>query len=263
MFKRKKTDENEFKKAMLELNRKRLINEHTGFDVKESYKELRTNIMFSIPGDKCKKLLITSSVASEGKSTTNMNLAITVAETGAKVLLIDCDLRRPNIARLLSQKGDKGLSNILINDCTIKSAVFNTKYPNLDVIFAGKIPPNPAELLNSDKMKETVERLSEEYNYIFFDTPPINLVTDAALISSLADGVVIVSRQFVTERKLLSQAVEKLRFVNAKIIGIVLNDVATTKTGYGNYKRSYGYGYYRRGGYYGYRYSSPDNSSNN
>lgn len=263
MFNRKKTDENELKRNMLEANRKRLLNQNTGFDVKESYKELRTNIMFSIPGEGCKKLLITSSVASEGKSTTNMNLAITVAETGAKVLLIDCDLRRPNIARLLGEKGDKGLSNILVNNCTVKSAVYNTKYPNLDVIFAGKIPPNPAELLSSEKMKETVERLSEEYAYIFFDTPPINLVTDAALISSLADGVVIVSRQFVTERKLLSQAVEKLKFVNAKIIGIVLNDVSMAKAGYGNYKRKYGYGYYKRGGYYKYGSPSDDVVSSN
>lgn len=263
MFKRKKTDENELKKNVLETNRKKLLNESTSFDVRESYKELRTNIMFSLPGDGCKKMLITSSVASEGKSTTNMNLAITVAETGARVLLIDCDLRRPNIARLLGEKGDKGLSNILINDCTIKSAVFNTKYPNLDVIFSGKIPPNPAELLSSDKMRETVEGLSREYAYIFFDTPPINLVTDAALISSLVDGVVIVSRQFVTERRLLSQAVEKLRFVNAKIIGIVLNDVATTKSGYGGYKNKYGYGYARKYGYYKYGgYSDASLSSN-
>lgn len=265
MFKKKKTDDNETRQLKLETNRKRLLNDKTSFDVKESYKELRTNIMFSVPGDKCKKLLITSSVASEGKSTTNVNLAVTMAETGAKVILIDCDLRRPNIARLLGQNGDKGLSNVLINNCTIKSAIFNTKYPNLDVIFAGKIPPNPAELLSSDKMKELVDDLSQEYDYIFFDTPPINLVTDAALISSLADGVVVVSRQHVTERRLLAQAVEKLNFVNAKIIGIVLNDVSMSKSGYGGYKK-YGYGKsygrkYSRHGYY--EYSSSTEVSNN
>ncbi len=252
MFGKKKIDVNEQKKKMAEVNRKRLVNDSTQFDVKEAYKELRTNIMFSLPGSTCRKILLTSSVASEGKSTTNVNLAITVAETGAKVMLIDCDLRRPNIARLFNEKGDRGLSNVLINDCTLKSAVHNTKYKNLDVLFAGKIPPNPAELLSSDKMKDLVNQLALEYDYIFFDTPPINLVTDAALISSLADGVVIVSRQYVTERKLLTQAVEKLKFVNAKIIGIVLNDVVSTKTGYGYKKYGYGYGKY---GYkkYGYK----------
>ncbi len=261
MFGKKKIDVNEQKKMAAETNRKRLLNDDTSFDVKEAYKELRTNIMFSLPGDGCKKVLSTSSVAAEGKSTTNVNLAITVAETGAKVLLIDCDLRRPNIARLMSQKGDKGLSNVLINDCTLKSAIVKTKYTNLDVMFSGKIPPNPAELLSSDKMKEVVAELSTQYDYIFFDTPPINLVTDAALISSLADGVIIVSRQYVTERKLLLQAIEKLKFVNAKIIGVVLNDVVSSKAGYGGYKKygygKYGYGYKRYG--YGYSYESSNN----
>lgn len=251
MFNRKKVNVEEQKKMALELNRKRLLNEKTRFDVKEAYKELRTNIMFSLPGGGCKKILLTSSVASEGKSTTNMNLAITVAETGAKVVLVDCDMRRPNIARLLGEKGDMGLSNVLVNDCTVKSAVHKTKYNNLDVLYAGKIPPNPAELLSSDKMKELVDTLSAEYDYIFFDTPPINLVTDATLISSLADGVVLVSRQFVTERKLLLQAVEKLKFVNAKIIGVVLNDVGMLKSGYGAYGK-----YKRYGGYYKYKYSA-------
>lgn len=260
MFGKKKIDVNEQKKMAAEVNRKRLINDKTRFDVREAYKELRTNIMFSLPGDGCKKILLTSSVASEGKSTTNFNLAVTVAETGAKVMLIDCDLRRPNVARLMDIKGDKGLSNVLINDCTLKNAVVKTKYNNLDVLCAGKIPPNPAELLSSNKMKELVNGLAQEYDYIFFDTPPINLVTDAALISSLADGVVIVSRQYVTERKLLLQAVEKLKFVNAKIIGVVLNDMVSTKVGYGGYKR---YGYYKRYyGRYGYRYGYDSTNEN-
>jgi capsular exopolysaccharide synthesis family protein len=250
LFNKSKTNSDEERKAVVEANRKKLINDSTSFDVRESYKELRTNIMFSLTGEGCKKVLLTSSVASEGKSTTNLNLTITFGEMGAKVILIDCDLRRPNVARLLNEKGDRGLSNILVNDCTVKSAIFKTKYQNLDVIFAGKIPPNPAELLSSDRMRSLVEELSKEYDYIFFDTPPINLVTDAALISSLTDGVVLVSRQFVTERRLLAQAVEKLKFVQAKIIGVVLNDVTSNKVGYGGYKkygyykRSYGYGYY-------------------
>jgi capsular exopolysaccharide synthesis family protein len=253
MFDNKKLNDEEQNKLVLESNRLKLINENSQFVVKEAYKELRTNIMFSLPDNGCRRVLITSSVAAEGKSTTNVNLAITVAETGAKVVLIDCDLRRPNVAKLMGEKGDKGLSNVLINDCTLQSAIFKTRYPNLDVIYSGKIPPNPAELLSSERMKQVVEQLSEEYDYIFFDTPPINVVTDAALISSLADGVVITSRQYVTEKKLLAQAVEKLKFVNAKIIGIVLNDVSMAKSSYKSYKK-YGYGYG-----YGYEQSPKEN----
>lgn len=250
MFNKKKIGTSEERIKIAERNRQMLLNDKSSFDVKEAYKELRTNIMFSLPGDKCKKVLITSSVPAEGKSTTNVNLSITIAETGARVILIDCDLRRPNIARLFNQKVDRGLSNVLVNDCTLSSAIYNTKYTNLDVIFAGKIPPNPAELLSSDKMKEIIAKLEQDYDYIIFDTPPVNLVTDAVLISSLADGVILVTRQYVTERKLITQAIEKMQFVNAKIIGVVLNDIVSTKSGY-KYKK---YSYRRYGYKYGYKY---------
>ena len=258
MFGKKKINAEEQKKRTVELNRKRLVNADTRFDVKEAYKDLRTNIMFSLPGDGCKKVLTTSAVQSEGKSTTNFNLAITIAETGAKVILMDCDMRRPNIARLLAQSGDRGLSNVLVNDCRLDDAIVESDYKNLDVIFSGKVPPNPAELISSDKMEKVVNELAARYDYIIFDAPPINVVTDAALLSRLADGVVIVSRQFVTERGMLTQAIEKLKFVNAKIIGVVLNDVVGSKSGYGKYKR---YGYKKYG--YGYGYGYGEKSQNN
>ncbi len=218
-----------------ETNSKRLLNENSKFDVTESFKEFRTNVIFSLPNSDCRKVLISSSIASEGKSTTCMNLAITCAETGAKVVVIDCDLRRPNVGKLLNDSTKKGLSNVLVNDCKLEAALHKTKYDNLDVILSGSVPPNPTELLSSDNMKNLIDGLSKDYDYIFLDAPPINLVTDSAVLSALVDGVILVARQYVTERKLLVESVNKFKFVKAKIIGIVLNDVVTTKAGYGKY----------------------------
>lgn len=237
-----------------ERNSKRLINEKTKFDVKESFKEFRTNVIFSLPNSDCRRVLITSSIASEGKSTTCMNLAITCAETGAKVAVIDCDLRRPNIGKLLVDNTEKGLSNVLVGDCVLEKALHQTKYENLDVLLAGAVPPNPAELLSSDNMKNLIAELSKKYDYVFLDAPPVNVVTDAVILSAIVDGVILISRQFVTERRLLVEAVNKLKFVNAKIIGTVINDVVSTKAGYGKYGKYSKYGRYKRYGYGGYGY---------
>ena len=213
------------------------------FDVRESFNELRTNIVFSMSSKGTKKVLITSSIASEGKSTTCLNMAITFAEAGTKTLLIDCDLRVPNIDKLLNDDSKKGLSNILVNDCTIEEALHPTQYKNLDVILSGSIPPNPTELLASDAMQALMDELSDKYDYILLDAPPVNVVTDAVIISRLATGVVVVCRQYVTDKKMLGATVEKLQFANAKILGIVLNDVAVAKKGYGKYSKYGRYGY--------------------
>ena len=223
------------------INSQRILNDKTTFNVRESFNELRTNIVFSMPAKGTKKVLVTSSIASEGKSTTCLNMAITFAEAGSKTLVIDCDLRCPNIGKLLEQNEKKGLSNILVNDCSIKEAVFETKYQNLDVILSGSIPPNPTELLASDSMQSLIDELSKEYDYIFFDAPPVNVVTDAVIISRISSGVVVVCRQYVADKKMLSAAIDKLKFADAKILGIVLNDVSVSKSGYGRYGK---YGVY-------------------
>lgn len=247
LFRKKKKSDSVMGDAGREKNDPlRILNENTSFDVRESFNELRTNILFSLSNKDTRKILVTSSLASEGKSTTALNMAISLAETDIKVLIVDCDLRRPNLGRLLDDNEKRGLSNILVNNCRTEDALHSTKYKNLDVVLTGATPPNPTELLSSDGMKAFVDEVSPNYDYIIFDTPPINLVTDAAIISRLANGVIVVARQFVTEKKLLAAAIEKLEFVEAKILGIVLNDVSTSKGGYGKYKR-YG-GYY---GHYG------------
>lgn len=231
-------------KKTAEENRLRLLNDDTRFDIRESYKELRTNIMFFFAKKGCKVIAVTSSIASEGKSTTCFNTAITFAETGAKVLVIDCDMRRPNVAKLLNVKGDKGLSNILVGESTVDQVLIHSEYSGLDVITAGNIPPNPTELLTSDNVSATIEALKEKYDYIFLDTPPVTIVTDAILLSKVCDGFIVVVRQTRAEKKMLTDAVSKLRFVDAKIIGFVFNGVVVSKSGYGYYKKNYKYSKY-------------------
>ncbi len=229
----------------IEENSKKIISCDTRFDVREAYNELRTNLMFSIPSSGSKVVSITSSVASEGKSTTCLNTAISFADIYGKTIVIDCDLRRPNVDRLLGLKTKKGLSNLLVNDCRFEDAIVRTKYKNLDVIAAGNIPPNPTELLSSEEMTKLIEELKREYKYIFLDTPPINIVIDASILVKLVDGVVVVVRQQVAEKKMLQESVKKLRFAGAKILGFVLNDVPSDNKKYsrGKYGK-YGYSQY-------------------
>ncbi len=231
-----------------------LISEESRFDIKEAYNELRTNISFSIPKKGCKIICITSAVASEGKSTTSVNSAITFAKGGKKILLIDCDLRKPNVDKILKIKNEKGVSDLLVSSCEINDVIVKNVIDGLDVITSGNIPPNPVELLSSERMSDVIEQLGRDYDYIFIDAPPVNVVTDAAIISKVCDGVIVVIRQGVVDKSMLTDAVKKLEFVNAKIIGFVLNDVVSSKLGYGNYRYSgrygkrygYGNGYYQK-----------------
>lgn len=246
MFKKFMTDKNNNNdyNDIIE-NRKRLINSDTRFDVKEAYNELRTNLMFSIPSNGSKVISVTSSITSEGKSTTCLNTAISFAEIYGKSIIVDCDLRRPNVNRLLDINNKKGLSNLLVNDCILENVIIKTKYKNLDTIIAGNIPPNPTELLSSDVMSELIGELKKRYEYIFLDTPPVNIVIDASILVKLVDGVVVVVKQQMAEKKMLQETVKKLKFANAKILGFVLNDVPVTSNGYirGKYGK-YGYSHY-------------------
>lgn len=225
-----------------------LLGDQVAFHVKEAYKAMRTNVMFSVPDEGCKVIGVTSAVPSEGKSTTVLNLAITFAETGTRVLLIDGDMRRPNIKKILSASEGEGLSDVLARFVEAKDAIRPSGYENLDILFSGSVPPNPVELLASDNMKEVMEELKNSYDYIFIDTPPINVVTDATVITRLLHGIILVARENISRRDEVSDALNKLNFVNAKILGLVLNDKVfqTKRRGYyGRYKHYYKeYGYY-------------------
>lgn len=221
-----------------------LLGDRVAFHVKEAYKALRTNVMFSVPDQGCKVIGVTSAVPSEGKSITVLNLALTFAETGTRVLLIDGDMRRPNIKKILgtAESEGKGLSDVLARFVEAKEAIRSSGYDNLDVLFSGSVPPNPVELLASDNMKEMIEGLKSDYDYIFVDTPPINVVTDATVITRLLHGIILVARENVSRRDEVSDALNKLNFVNAKVLGLVLNDrvFQTKRRGYyGKYKHYY------------------------
>ncbi len=210
----------------------------SNFAVREAYNALRTNVMFSIPKKKCRRIVITSSDMGDGKSTNSVNLAVNIAESGTKVLLVDCDLRRPNVSALMGLSNKKGLSNILTGYCSFENAVVHAA-PNLDVVTSGEIPPNPTELLGSGAFAELLDTVSGSYEYIILDSSPVNIVADTALISELADGVIIVVRSNRTEKDSVAQAVSSLRLVNAKILGFIFN--AAESDGKSGYK--YG-GYY-------------------
>lgn len=216
--------------------RRQILNEKSSFAMKEAYRTLRTNVRFSLRGEGCKSFCITSSSQGEGKSITMLNLAITFAETGQKVLLIDADLRRPAMARLLVEKASPGLSNVLAGLTTEAESIRKEVYPNLDVLLSGDLPPNPSELLGSERMIELIESLSKQYDYILVDTPPVNIVSDVCVVANLLDGVLLLARQGRTRKESLKRAVNHLNLTGAKLLGTIFNgvpeDVRTTYSYY-------------------------------
>lgn len=223
--------------AAVPAQRKMILNDSSPFVLQEAYKTLRTNLLFSLRGKGCKRFCITSSMPGEGKSITILNLAISIAQTGKKVLLIDADLRRPALARLLAENPAPGLSNVLAGQATEMDAIREETYPNLDVLFCGDIPPNPSELLSSEQMQKLVEDMSLRYDYILMDTPPVNLVSDCCLVANILDGVVLLARHGKARKDGVKQALSQLKLTDAKILGCIFNGVTV------NTKRYYRYNY--------------------
>ena len=212
------------------MNTRRLIlNSNSSFAVQEAYKTLRTNIRFFLRDNKCRKICITSGASGEGKSITLLNLAISIGQTGQKVLLIDADMRRPALSRLLVEKAAPGLSNVLGGLVTAKEAIRKEMFLNLDILFSGDIPPNPSELLSSDILQNLIEEMSEEYDYILVDTPPVNVVSDACLVANQLDGVLLLVRKDQSRKDQIRQSVKNLQLTGARLLGFVLNGVDTGK----------------------------------
>ena len=249
MLFKKKEKKDELDRREVASRRKTILTEDTAFVAKESYKTSRTNILFSIPdGEGCKVILFTSSVPGEGKTTTCVNTAISFAQVGYKVLLIEADLRRPRMCECFDKDIKEGFSNVLGGFAEVEDVVTTIPEYNLDVIAAGWIPPNPTELLASKKFVSVLEGLKEKYEYIFVDTPPVNTVTDAVLLTKYVSGVIVVVRSKYTMKQNLQKAVNALKFSNANILGFVVNDssISRNNTRYKGYKKygSYYYGYY-------------------
>lgn len=201
--------------------------------VSEAYRTLRTNIQFSTFDNEIKSILITSAGPSEGKSTTAGNLAFAMAQTGKKVILLDCDLRKPSIHKKFSISNKSGLSDYLIGEVNFEDVV--VKYcDNLHVIPCGTIPPNPVEMISSNKLKNFIQECKELYDCVILDTPPVVAVTDAQIISAEVDGVLLVAAAEQTDKSAMLKAKELLEDAKANIIGSVLTKVKI--------KSSYGYG---------------------
>ncbi len=215
------------------------------FSVVESYKTLRTNLQFSMTKKGCNAIIITSTMPRDGKSTVAANTAVAFAQTDIKVLIIDCDMRKPRINKFFNIPAVPGLSNVLAGLCEAKESIHASEYKNLSIIPSGILPPNPAELLMSTAMEELMDALRLEYDLIILDTPPVNIVSDALAVTKVTDGVVLVVRHAVTSHPDVEKSIKSLEFVNAKILGIVLNAI--------DYSKIYGkrYGAYANGGKYG------------
>lgn len=192
------------------------------FAVVEAYKSVRTNLLFLLSENDSKSVVISSALGGEGKSTTAVNLAIVCSQLGSKVLLIDTDMRRPTIHRKMHLPNEQGISSVLVNFCSFDDAVQHIN-PCLDVITAGPMPPNPSELLASNVLKELVNRLRGEYEYIIFDTPPINVVSDALILSPNSDGIIMVVRSKKSTYSQVRQTLKKIELAGVKLLGTVLN----------------------------------------
>lgn len=217
----------------------------------ESYRALRTSLLLTSLGGPPKVILVTSALPQEGKTTTSINTAIVLAQKGTRVLLIDADLRRPSIHKTLGMGPKTGLSNVLTGNATLQQAVVRSSIlPTLFVLTAGTPPPNPAELLASSNMKDILAELRSEYDHIIVDTPPTLSVTDAVVMSTRADAVVLVIRSGQTTKQALRRARDLLMQVNARVAGVLLNAVDLTSPDY--------YYYYEYQGKYGHRYYQED-----
>ncbi len=222
---------------------RRTLHENLEFTAKEQYKLLRTNLSFTLPeGQKCPIIGMTSSNRGEGKSTTSINLSYVLAESGKRVLLIDGDLRVPSIAKKMEIEKSPGLTNLLMGEEIPDFGIFRSKVlNNWYVLPSGNLPPNPSELLGSRRMESVLNALSEKFDYIVIDLPPVNLVSDALAISKLITGMIVVIREDYAEKKEVEQCFRQLRLTNVKVLGCVMNNAKGGHDSYGDYRD------YRRG----------------
>ena len=200
----------------------------------ESYRTLRTNIQYSSFDKDYKVIMVTSSEPGEGKSTTSGNLALCLAQGDKKVVLIDCDLRKPSIHKKFKVSNIVGLSDVIIGKEELVAALHRYN-KNLVILTSGKIPPNPYEMLSSKAMTALIENLKENFDYIILDTPPVQAVTDSQILSTKADGSILVVRSEKTKKDSVQNAIGLLKKVNANIIGTVLNGVDNSKNKYNYY----------------------------
>ena len=233
------------------------VGDNISFAAAEAYKLLRTKVQFSFADESdCHIIGVSSALAGEGKSLSSVNLAYSLSQLNKRVLLVDCDMRRPSVSDKLNVSSAPGLSNYLTRQIQIKDILQNYKDgdASFHVIAAGANPPNPIELLSSTRMEKLIEAFREYYDYIILDLPPVDEVSDAMVASKIADGILLVVRQDYCDRLVLNTSVRQFEFVDARIIGLVMNCTTEVGTGYG--KRYGKYRKYYRRYRYGYSYAS-------
>jgi polysaccharide biosynthesis transport protein len=215
----------------------------------EAYRHLRTSVLLSTAGRAPKSLLVTSSLPGEGKTTTAVNTAVSLAQTGASVVIIDADMRRPRLQTIFGMHGQEGLSSILSSDISedeMLALVRNDEESGLGVLTSGPIPPNPAELLGSDQMRRLLAALQANYTHVVVDSPPVSSFTDGVLISTMVDGVLLVVHGGRSSRHIVRRSKQLLNDVGAKIFGVVLNNVNLQSHDYYYYQSYYGQKYYEK-----------------
>ncbi len=216
---------------------------HPKSTVAESCRTVRTNILFMSPENPARRLLITSASPQEGKSTVCINLGITMAQSGSRVVMMDTDMRRPRLHKTFGLSGSLGLTTAILGEAEIAQVIHSSDVPNLDVVPCGPIPPNPTELFHTERFRRMIDELSERYDRIIFDSPPVLVVADPLILSNMMDGVVLVVKSASTSSDLARRAVRQLKDVNARILGAVINDLDLEH-------RDYGYYYYHQYSYY-------------
>lgn len=233
-------------------NRELIVHNNPKSPVSEAFRTLRTNIQFSNIDKNVKSIILTSSGPGEGKSTVISNLAITMAQMDKRVLLIDADLRKPRVNKIFGIANTDGLTTVLSEDINYEDVIAYTEIDGVHILTSGPIPPNPAEILGSNKMTDFLEKVKEDYDMVLIDAPPIGVVTDAAVLSTKCDGVLLVCAVGQAMVNAVVNAKELLLKVNANILGVIMNKIPLSDGGY------YKYHYYN---YYSAYYEDEDNVS--
>lgn len=228
-------------------NQKKILNDTSPFAIKEAYNLVRAKLMFTTKGQKCPVYVVTSAEPSEGKTTNAINLAVSFSMAGKKTLIIDADLRKPAVHKYLKVDRENGLSELLAK-IDNKIHVKPTKQENLYILTSGSIPPNPAELMGNSVFHTILKSLSNQFDYIFIDTPPVGVVSDAALLTEYVTGYVMVVRNMTSEMPAVQNAVQTIQNLKGNLAGFLLNDadgkgMEYSKKGYGRYKYDYNYSY--------------------
>ena len=239
MFKKNKNN-----KSKTFIPDKMLLSPDSSFSMQESFKTLRTNVSFSLPGKKNRCIGIVSANRGEGKSTVAVNTAISLAQIDKKVAIVDCDMRIPTVAAKLGMENRPGLSDYLADeDGNSRLPIIRNDDLNIDVIPAGTIPPDPTKLIESPQMRELIEALKMVYDYIVVDFPPVTVVSDAAILSSVIDGYLIVTLHESTETSQLDETIRQLNFANANILGFVYNSKPASRKSHKKNSKYYYYEY--------------------